>query len=400
MDYFAAYMARVNALGSSPKERELNASIREFEKYLREHPSVEKVTIGKQVFPISILSNKQDTNRLTKQILSALETPIVPGTLINWQNSDWIVFKQEHNPNEAYHSSYMVQCNSTLRWINNFGIMNTVSCYLKGSMESIIKENFRSWNNIIVPQPNQTLGCIVPTRDIKISQKFIIDERAWEVVDYDRTSIDGIMYLSLTESKIDALDDSIENEVANIGDLNSYKIIVAETKIECDRNTNYTIKPLVYKNDVLQSDIVKCNISRNTINATYIYSDGVFTLRATAYGITTIKFYLESDEKVYITIPFECKASPIYATTYEVIGNATIKMGRQTEYYVLKHNPDNVQSNITFFTISDSTLASGTLVDGKLVVTANSRNKIGEVVLTVHSEDHILTKTVKIIPLW
>lgn len=399
MDYIYSYIARTKAMGDTPKERELNASIREFQKYLSEHPSVELVSLGKQLVKISILSNKQDNSKITKQILSALDVPISSGTILRWKDANWIVFKQEKNPNEAYHSSYMVQCNSTLKWIDNFGILFTSPCYVKGNMENIIKENFRSWENIIVPQSNQALSCIVPTQDIKIDQKFIIDERSWNVVDYDKSSSDGIMYLSLVESKIDAIDDDITQQIANIDNLGIYRIELPVNKIECDINETYSITPLVYKNNILQSDQVRCYIPKNTFGANYTNEGQIFNIKATGHGAINIKFYLASNENVAITIPFECKTNPIQLVSYSLIGDSSIKVGRSAIYTMVKTDMQSNKLDIVSFTLNN-TLATGTIQNGSIIITANDSNKIGDILLTATDGEQFLTKTIKIVPLW
>ena len=74
---------------------------------------------------------------------------------------------------------------------------------------------------------------LVPARKkISMDQKFIIDGRAWFVDEYDATSSKGVTYYSLTEDKVDRMDDNIEDELANTNKLDCYKISIQE-EINC-----------------------------------------------------------------------------------------------------------------------------------------------------------------------
>ena len=55
---------------------------------------------------------------------------------------------------------------------------------------------------------------------------FIIDDEAWTIIECDWTSVDGIVYMSLTESKVNYNYDDREIEVA---DLDRYKFPVLPT---------------------------------------------------------------------------------------------------------------------------------------------------------------------------
>jgi|LSQX01.1.fsa_nt_gb hypothetical protein len=45
---------------------------------------------------------------------------------------------------------------------------------------STIKNNFRTWNSTITPQPNQFLDILIPYDDsLKIGNKFLMSGRAW-----------------------------------------------------------------------------------------------------------------------------------------------------------------------------------------------------------------------------
>lgn len=147
-NYTDVYWYRVTKYGENHKEREYNYSVRNFEKYLNEHPSSVDVIVDSTHTRASIISNKQDQYKLTKQILTSINTTINPGSIVEWNDGHWIVYQKEVNPNQAYNSCYMVECNKKLKWIDEYGIEQEEWAYIFSSKDSIIKQNFRTWNRL------------------------------------------------------------------------------------------------------------------------------------------------------------------------------------------------------------------------------------------------------------
>ena len=85
---------------------------------------------------------------------------------------------------------------------------------------------------MITPQPNKYLEIITCRNNIQLGQKFLIDETAWYVVESDYISIKNILYLSLTEDKKDLYTDDLENNIADIVDLNKFKMHIKDNNIE------------------------------------------------------------------------------------------------------------------------------------------------------------------------
>ena len=71
--YMDVYWYRNNKYGTNHKEREYNYGIRNFEKYLNEHASSIDVIIDGTQVKASIISNKQDQYKTTKQILTTIQ---------------------------------------------------------------------------------------------------------------------------------------------------------------------------------------------------------------------------------------------------------------------------------------------------------------------------------------
>ena len=237
---------------------------------------------------------------------------------------------------------------------------------------------------------------LVPRDDsIKLGQKFIISERAWFVDEYDATSAPGVTYYSLTEDKIDRLDDDAANELANYKDEGKYSIVCDD--VICTVESTHTILPVVYNQGAIEHLPLKFILHDDSI-AAIAYSEDQAVITGKAAGTTTLRIALADQPHVYkiinITVSDEAE------TNYVFVGNDYIKVTQSCEYRVHVLNDSNTIDPITTFDISDTTLANGNLKDGILTLTANEENKLGTIVLTVNTESGEYTKNIRIRPLW
>ena len=397
-NYTDVYWYRVTKYGENHKEREYNYSVRNFEKYLNEHPSSVDVIVDSTHTRASIISNKQDQYKLTKQILTSINTTINPGSIVEWNDGHWIVYQKEVNPNQAYNSCYMVECNKKLKWIDEYGVEQEEWAYIFSSKDSIVKQNFRTWNRLITPQPNQWLEMLVPAKKtIKMDQKFIIDGRAWFVDEYDATSSKGVTYYSLTEDKIDRMDDSIENGLANANKLDCYKIVIQD-EISCGLNDNYIISPIVYNDGVIDIQPLGYIIEDRDIASLMLLNNNA-TIVPISKGQTTLKIYLINQPKVFKSIVINI--TDMTEQSAVLIGDDSIKTTDFAIYSVYRISDSKIIDPIISFSISDSNLASGILLDdGTLKIIANEDNKLGVVTVIINTSSNTYTKKIAIRSLW
>lgn len=397
-NYTDVYWYRVTKYGENHKEREYNYSVRNFEKYLNEHPSSVDVIVDSTHTRASIISNKQDQYKLTKQILTSINTTINPGSIVEWNDRHWIVYQKEVNPNQAYNSCYMVECNKKLKWIDEYGVEQEEWAYIFSSKDSIVKQNFRTWNRLITPQPNQWLEMLVPAKKtIKMDQKFIIDGRAWFVDEYDATSSKGVTYYSLTEDKIDRMDDNIENGLANANKLDCYKIAIQD-EISCGLTDNYIISPIVYNDGVIDIQPLGYIIEDRDIASLMLLNNNA-TIVPISKGQTTLKIYLINQPKVFKSIVINI--TDMTEQSAALIGDDSIKTTDFAIYSVYRISDSKIIDPIISFSISDSNLASGMLLDdGTLKIIANEDNKLGVVTVIINTSSNTYTKKIAIRSLW
>ena len=397
-NYTDVYWYRVTKYGENHKEREYNYSVRNFEKYLNEHPSSVDVIVDSTHTRASIISNKQDQYKLTKQILTSINITINPGSIVEWNDGHWIVYQKEVNPNQAYNSCYMVECNKKLKWIDEYGVEQEEWAYIFSSKDSIVKQNFRTWNRLITPQPNQWLEMLVPAKKtIKMDQKFIIDGRAWFVDEYDATSSKGVTYYSLTEDKIDRMDDNIENGLANANKLDCYKIAIQD-EISCGLTDNYIISPIVYNDGVIDIQPLGYIIEDRDIASLMLLNNNA-TIVPISKGQTTLKIYLIDQPKVFKSIVINI--TDMTEQSAVLIGDDSIKTTDFAIYSVYRISDSKIIDPIISFSISDSNLASGILLDdGTLKIIANEDNRLGIVTAIINTSSNTYTKKIAIRSLW
>jgi len=113
-----------------------------------------------------------------------LETPLKKGDLILWNNEHWLIYRSTTSSYQPHQKFYMVRCNHYIKWVDN-GELKESWIYLLGSKDSKIKDNFRTWHNVITPQPNKYIEIILPHVLMPINTEIIVMDEAWYLVDYD-----------------------------------------------------------------------------------------------------------------------------------------------------------------------------------------------------------------------
>lgn len=404
IDYLDTYLARINKLGANHKERELNASIADFEKYLLEHPSSETIIVDGVSELASIISDKQNENKMIKKVLTRLTTALTTGSLFLWDGATWIVYFQEKNPNQAYVSSLAVRCNEIIKWVNKYGVLRISTCYIIGNMMSTIKNNFRTWNGTITPLPNQFLDVLLPyNTDITIGKKFLFSQRAWVVVDYDIVSVPGIMYLSLTEDKIDRMDDDQSIGIAEYSNFNNYTIEIATTNIEIVLGTPYNIYPIVKRNgEIITNESLRYEIVNETLASDTNISGGV-RLSGIAAGTTSLIISLEAEPDMHLETPLVVVSAGTVEPEIVVSGPDILRLGMTGVYNLYKVHETETLLTIDSFSVDVAGRVSGVITNGVLTLTVNDEGLVGNVVVTlVHDgpPQFSVTKTISIRSLW
>ena len=232
MSYLETYFSRVNHLGETTAEKIRNGGIRSFEKWKEESPhTVRGLSVERGLyFDGIILTNKDKEYSKIMFLNVGNDIPLVIGDIMTWQQDNnteekWLLFQEEKKVNGTYRTFWMVRCNYLIKWIDKLGHIQQSWSYIVSSVDSKIKGNFRTWNSLITPQPNKYAEILMPRYEIDRATNFIVEDESWSVIEQDHTSVPGVVYLSLTEGKINSIYDDLNNKVADTDRLAKYGIL-------------------------------------------------------------------------------------------------------------------------------------------------------------------------------
>ena len=232
MNYLDVYFSRVNHFGETTAERIKNSGIVAFEKWMAQSPfTITDLSVERGLYFSGIIqTNKDKEEKKIMYLYVANDIPIKVGDILTWRQDDgaiekWLLLQKEHKVHETYQTFQIIKCNYELKWIDAEGYLHKSWAYAVSSVDSKIKGNFRMWHSLISPQPNKYAEIIMPrpviekdTLDYKQLMRginFIIEDEGWIVIECDWTSVEGIVYMSLTESKVNYQYDDRDIDVAD-----------------------------------------------------------------------------------------------------------------------------------------------------------------------------------------
>lgn len=412
MNYLEAYFSRLYHYGKNTGERITNGGIRTFQRWKAESPhTVPSLSVERGLyFDGIILQSKDKAYQKIMHLNVSNDIPIQVGDIMNWQLADgtiekWLLLSEERKTNGTYRTFDIIRCNYLIKWVNDKGYLRQSWAYVLSSTDEKVKGNFRTWHNLITPQPNKYAEIIMPRPIDENSQvkdtvdrgtNFIIEDESWKMVEADFTSVKGIIYMSLTENKVNFQYDDLNVDIA-----------------DTDKLLFPTLEP-VY---VVGEEIVP-NFTKQTLNEwqivlepqekqTVVGFNENGKLIALNPGSTIIKMRLKnhnSDQsRKAVTKEFEVvvNASAADAPAY-IYGPDKVRLDRYANYYLAlegqEENPLDYE-----ITISNGGELGELAYDKEhrcYVLHTNNKNKLGKLTLAVSYNDKICAKTVEVIPLW
>ena len=395
-EYLDVYFSRVFHRGESVAEVAQNTGERSFESWLASSVhTVKDLSVERGLYFSGIILTDKDKEQQKIMYLNvANNIPIVVGDIVNWQSEEqlekWIIFKKEKKVNGTYQTFSIIRCNYLMKWIDKEGHLQSSWSYFVSSMESKIKENFRTWNSLITPQPNKYAEMIIPKKEIDRGTSFIVEEEAWSMVEYDHTSVPGIMYLSLTEEKINFVYDDLKNNIADTDRLAKYEVSLPE-KIQ-NFNIGEEVKPIftITKNG-FPIDIEVSYIPKDKKIIKFI--DGKLT--ALKKGKTAIVVQLKDFPEIHKEIEVNIGEEPEF-NAY-INGDAIIRLDRKATYELIGNIP---LTEPVSYSLSDENLAFIIDTSNGCTIQANANNKLGKIKLVAIYKGVEYTKEIKIAPLW
>ena len=397
-NYLDTYYSRINHLGTTTAERIRNGGIRSFQKWMAESPhTVCNLSVERGIYFDGIILTHKDKEYQKIMVLHVSnDIPLLIGDILNWQLDDgstekWIIWQEEKKVNGKYRTFWMIRCNYLLKWIDANGHLQQSWSYVVSSVDSKIKGNFRTWNSLITPQPNKYAEILMPRYPIDRATNFIIEDESWSVVEYDHTSVPGVIYLSLTEGKVNLIYDDLINNIADTDTLATYSLSApADMQIF---TVGQAINPVftLTKNGA-PYDAATTLISNDKSIARIV--GGVLT--AVSEGETTITVQLVDYPSITTTIDIKVDNEETMFSAY-IEGVDKIRLDRNAAFNLI--GTDTIDGTVTFSL--DTNLAEIVSKDGtQCIIHANNKNLLGDCILAAEYDGQTYTKTISIIPLW
>ena len=402
-DYYLVFQERSGNHGKTFKEVVQKQARHDFKYFLQSSPNAIDVRVNDKdgdLIRVATIQNKEGETLVKRYFLCSIEDEIKIGDFLYWGNTIWLMFRRERDTIEAYDKFEAIECRHTIQWVDSYGVLQETPCYLVAQTDDQIKSNFRTWNNMITPQPNKYLEIITCRNNIQLGQKFLIDETAWYVVESDYISIKNILYLSLTEDKKDLYTDDLENNIADIVDLNKFKMHIKDNNIDLGINEEYKITGEIYLNGNKYSDKILVEVieGQDLINI-----DENLKLTALSEGSVKLRICMEDNNEIYQELTINIVESAGAVTTYQLIGDESLKWGRTKVIQSIKSVNGVSEPAAASFEVTDKDelLSSYDINSSSVTITANNENKTGTIIISCTFENgDKVEKEIRITSLW
>ena len=223
----------------------------------------------------------------------------------------------------------------------------------------------------------------MPRREVDRSTNFIVEQESWSVVEYDHTSVPGVVYISLTEGKINSIYDDVENDLADTNMIADYEVIMPQDKqifkVGEPINPKFTLtkngKPCELEVILLPTD-------------------------KSIAKITDIIVQLKDYPDIQLTISIEVGEAEQEFSAY-IEGVDKIRLDREATYTLVGTEEITEPVKYYFDYLDGEEIATIISNEGaSCVVRANARNKLGKLVLLAVYNHKVYTKDITIIPVW
>ncbi len=401
-DYYKVFQERCKNHGKSFKSLVQSQAALDFQRFLVSSPNTIDVTVNDEEEKIrvaTILNKEKNDTDVRRFFLANKEDGLKIGDFIYWDDTVWILLKKEKDTIDAYDKFEGLECRHNIKWIDKFGILQSTPCYLVAQTDEKVKANFRTWNNMITPQPNKYLEIITSRKNIELSQRFLIDETAWSVVETDYISVKGIIYLSLTEDKKDLYEDDINNDIADIVDLNKFQLKLEETEITLGIDETYQLSGKTYLNGNLYSSNIIVEILEGEEN---ISIDENLKITGVKEGSTKLRISMEENNEISQELNVTIQESAPANVVYDLKGDASIKWGRTKVYQFVRVVNGIFEPVKADFSIEDKDrlIKNYEINETSITITANEDNRVGEFYINCTFGEETVRKEIKVTSLW
>ena len=401
-DYYKVFQDRCSNHGRSFKSLVQSQAAIDFKRFLISSPDSIDVIVNNLGNPIrvaTILSKEKNDTIVRRFFLADKEENLKIGDFLYWEDTIWILLKKEKDTINAYDKFEGLECRHNIKWIDKFGVLKESPCYLVAQTDEKVKANFRTWNNMITPQPNKYLEIITSRQNIELAKRFLIDETAWSVVESDYISVKGVLYLSLTEDKRDLYQDDIEENIADIVDLNKFQLVVENKEINLGIDEEYLLSGKIYLNGNLYSNNIIVEILDGE---EFISIDDELKISGVSEGSAKIRISMEENNEISQEVTINIVETAPDTINYNLTGDEKIKWGRTKVYQAVKVVNGISEPIKATFSIEDENkvVKNYEINDTSITITANTANRVGDFNIKCNIDGQDFVKTISVTSLW
>lgn len=196
MSYFDIYQKRLNRYGETVQERMKNKRAIGFEKYKAQ--SVYKIPFkeGEAVFE----PDKISKNQYLGFLLTDLNELLHSGEVYELTGAPWMVLYLDENHARGYNKWVMVKLTHTV----SFNGGENTPAYYCGPLNGTIKDALKNQADGALYEENDKVShLIMPNRAVSKDDYVIINQEPDEahlVTGFDKTSIPGVIYITLNDT--------------------------------------------------------------------------------------------------------------------------------------------------------------------------------------------------------
>ncbi|MCY9594007.1 hypothetical protein PC41400_14475 [Paenibacillus chitinolyticus] len=388
MSWQERFALRMNAIGTTIRQREINNEILRIGEIFSDSPSYALVYQNDAATPADVWITDNSDSKGTKDIVSQLKVPLYAGDLIEWNYEKWLITSME-SISTIYYAGTMSKCLGNLKWLNGDGLMrdtwftfNSISNANSGVNEGQIINLGNEYRHILIPLNENT-------KLISKDKRFILDQRAWKAIGVDRISKRGIINLTLKEDAV-ANSDNLELEVADYrGNTANYSLaIINDDPSSISVGFTLQLRSEVKNNGTLVSKPIIWSANNEAVAT--VNESGI--LSAHSVGQVIITASLADNPSISTSIDVTIVDIPkLY--TIEIESNSTlpheIKNG-QSKTYIAKvyENSSLVLENLEWQLFSDDQISPTSLglinsQTNESCIVKNNRSNSGYIQLKV-----------------
>lgn len=155
----------------------------------------------------AILSTKSTQDYERANIITYNEVGLDRGSLIEWDDSKWIVLQKMFRPEQPGFNGYAYKCTGELKWIDDNGTLQTRPGYISSgrttnSLTYTPDVNYKFDNIVLHDTDWSMIAAIQQDLTIHNEMRFIVKGKAYRVTNIDNVSIDNVSILSMVDDKL------------------------------------------------------------------------------------------------------------------------------------------------------------------------------------------------------